>query len=339
MFGALFDWGQVQAIAAALTLADAVLGTLGLILAALTGSAGLLVLADARADMAAVREWQDIHGEMAVIGIPAETAPTVRVGALYVAGPQDEGLHRILLTHRYAEPRIFRGDTMLREQASAAETGSGGLDSKPRDIGHVAAISASGTAMDAADQAAPATSCFAPSGLETKANRPKHAYPAAPIKRHARRGYLRADAKARLIANAGTSWDWPVPQSFAERSMPRGTISADVIVLSDRYGRERDQAGPEPTRHGVEPAQPACRGPPDKGSRRQVATESIKQRNVYREKDRLRIAATGETTVTDDLGDRIPVGTAELEVVETHLDDMLGDLLATGAAYQDRRGA
>ena len=39
----------------------------------------------------------------------------------------------------------------------------------------------------------------------------------------------------------------------------------------------------------------------------------------------------------DNLGDRVPVGAAELEVVETYLDDVLRDLLATVASGQDHR--
>ena len=44
-----------------------------------------------------------------------------------------------------------------------------------------------------------------------------------------------------------------------------------------------------------------------------------------------------DPVVIDNLGDRVPVGAAELEVVETYLDDVLRELLATVAAGQDHR--
>ncbi len=44
-----------------------------------------------------------------------------------------------------------------------------------------------------------------------------------------------------------------------------------------------------------------------------------------------------DLVVTDNLGDRVPIGAAELEVVETYLDLVLGELLATVASGQGHR--
>ena len=55
----------------------------------------------------------------------------------------------------------------------------------------------------------------------------------------------------------------------------------------------------------------------------------------FRENVQSRANAPADPAVVDNLGDRIPVGTAELEVVERYLDDVLGELLATVASDRD----
>jgi hypothetical protein len=57
----------------------------------------------------------------------------------------------------------------------------------------------------------------------------------------------------------------------------------------------------------------------------------------FRENVQSRANAPADPAVVDNLGDNVPVGAAELEVVEAYLDDVLRDLLATVAADRDHR--
>ncbi len=97
------SWAAAVTIAA-LSLTDVLLTAAGLLVAAMAGVAGALVVADARADVVAALAWQDINAELAVVNAPAETAPVVRFDTRFIASPQDERLRRILLAHRFDVP-------------------------------------------------------------------------------------------------------------------------------------------------------------------------------------------------------------------------------------------
>ena len=45
----------------------------------------------------------------------------------------------------------------------------------------------------------------------------------------------------------------------------------------------------------------------------------------------------GDPTVRDDLGDQIPISAAELDAIETYLDRVLGELLATTAGSREEQ--
>ncbi len=107
-------------------------------------------------------------------------------------------------------------------------------------------------------------------------------------------------ARVRLVAN-GDTWPAPIP--------PRVDKAADIIVLSDR---QREQTRPLPVAsvvsNGAEStAQPTCRGPPRSRARRS--------------------AVPPDPVVCDNFGPRLPVGRAELDMLETYLERELRELL------------
>ena len=115
------------------------------------------------------------------------------------------------------------------------------------------------------------------------------------------------------------------------RRAPADACAADVIVLADRSSRDGNPAHREVTPEPATTAQPGCRGPPAGASQRQVRPGQAPIGKSFREKDQSRANAPADPAVVDNLGDSVPVGAAELEVVETYLDDVLGELLATVA--------
>jgi hypothetical protein len=110
-------------------------------------------------------------------------------------------------------------------------------------------------------------------------------------------------ARVRLVANGGTWPDRPAP-------VPRPVDkAADIIVLSYH---QREQAPPLPEAsvisNGAEStAQPTSRGPPRPRARRSTAPS--------------------DPVVCDNFGPRLPIGRAELDVLETYLERELRELL------------
>ena len=143
-------------------------------------------------------------------------------------------------------------------------------------------------------------------------------------------------SSALLVAIAGVLCDGAVRSAVNARRAPEDACSADVIVLADRSGRDGQPAYPEAAPDPATTAQPGCRGPPAGVSQGLFSSERGPIGKSFREKDQSRANASADPAVIDNLGDRTPVGTAELEVVERYLDDVLGELLA--AAGPGRNG-
>ncbi len=122
-------------------------------------------------------------------------------------------------------------------------------------------------------------------------------------------------ARVRLVANGGTWPDRPAP-------IPRRVDkAADIIVLSDRQ-RELTPPLPEASvvSNGAEStAQPTCRGPPRSRARRS--------------------AVPPDPVVCDNFGPRLPVGRAELDVIETYFERELRELLGYVKRFDDSEKA
>lgn len=119
--------------------------------------------------------------------------------------------------------------------------------------------------------------------------------------------------RSRLVAN-GNAWpDWRAPTS------PQADKTADVVVLSNH---QHERAQPPPVAsvvsNGAEStAQPACRGPPRSSVRRS--------------------GVPADPVVRDNLGQKIPIGRAELDVIESYLDQELRELLGAGPSVGGKK--
>ncbi len=324
-----YSWAAAAAFAA-LGLTDVLLTGVGVLVAAMTAVVGILVVADARADVAAVRAWQEINAEVAVIGMPVETAPAVRIDARYTVGPQDQRLRSILLSHRFIVPVPSLGDVGSAAAPCADAVAAGEVDGVRFGTGLVMADRRPAADRHPVRMAATSDGAFDCPPLPM----------AGTVKDYRGRGQRSAKrrvSKALLVANGGAWWDYPNRFLVDARRAPADIRAADVIVLADRSGRDG-----QPVHRDVAPvpattAQPGCRGPPAGACQRQVSSGPGVIGKSFREKDQQGAKTPADPAVVDNLGDRVPVGAAELEVVETYLDDVLRDLLATVAAGQDHR--
>jgi hypothetical protein len=315
----------------AIGLADALLGVLGLVLSALTAVAGALVVADVRADVDAARAWQRISAAVTVVGTPVEMAPASRIDARYFVGPQDEGLQRILQAHRFVVPPPAPSDVIQPAPARIDAIIVGGLDDAPADKGLLTsnALVVADTLSGGQTEPAVAAISRMPRLIATNA---------IVIGGGGQRCALRTAPRTRLVANAGICWDWPVRCAGDPLRGPAGSIAADVIVLADRNGRDHDRAPPNFAPEAATPAQPSCRGPPIGGSQRQAHAELTPASCATDKRHRSGAeppTAPADLAVIDNLGDRIPVGAAEVEAVEAYLDDVLRELLAAVCSGQD----
>lgn len=323
LLGAICDWGQLPAVIAALTPAEALLGVMGFVLTAMTGAVGVLIAADVRADMAAAQAWREISAETAVIATPAETAPTDYVDGLYIAGPQDEGLRRILLAYRFvvpAPPSSAIGSLAPKCDDVRAVAQPTGTTSKP-ELQAVGTISAADGLGDRPT-----------SDAATQRKLGPHLISSNPISaRGCNQHHTRLTAFApRRVANAGSRWEWPVFAVAASARVAGSDFAYDEIVLADRNGRGENAAPNHVAPEQETTVQPCCRGPPRGTSRRHVANGPAHLGKAFRETDRSRANSPVELVVTDNLGDRVPVCQAELEVLEAYLEDVLRDVLGEG---------
>lgn len=319
LLGAGCDWGQMSAVVAALTLADALLGVLGLVLAAMTGAAGVLIAADVRADIAAARAWHDIHANAVVIATPAETAPIDRVDALYVTRPQNEDLRRILLAHRFMVPVSLNGTESLAPELVDTRAGPAGSAIKPETqaVRIVSGVDGLGETLAAP---APAQLKLGPQLISSNA-----------MIAGGRKGHntIRMASAAKRVANAGSRWDSPVFASAATSRMPGSDFGYHGIVLADRNCRGENSAPADTTPEPDTTAQPCCRGPPVGTGRRHVAGASAPFGQAFRETEHSRAKPTAELVLLDNLGDRVPICEAELAVLEAYLEDVLHDVLGS----------
>lgn len=328
-FGAAGSSWEVPATFAALSLTDALLTGVGLLVAAITGVAGALVVADARADVAAAHAWQDINGELAVVGTVAETAPVVHIEARYTAAPQNEGLRRILLAHRFIVPVPF-----LSDGGSAAPSPVGAVTiGKPDGV-------RSGTDLQIADGPAidgHRAHMAANSEVAIDCTSQLSASNVKDWGRRGQRSAIRRVSRPLLVANAGVRWDGPGRSAVDARCAPAGACAADVIVLADHSSRDGNPTHRDVSADPRTTAQPGCRGPPVGVSQQQLSSGPGTIGKSFRENVQSRANAPADPAVVDNLGDNVRVGAAELEVVEAYLDDVLRDLLATVAADRDHR--
>ncbi len=301
----------VEQIAATLAagLADAVIAVLAIAVAAMTVLTGGLVVADVRTDLEAAQAWPNLDSQAILDDRPVD------VGAAYVdwpytLRPQDEIARRIFLAHRLAMPQRHTGD---RGQASTA-----------------AKDTAEPTATDAAS--IPVACQPDANALPREANTVGRAptlvvdNPGLPLRTNvsisqSRQGWRAS--KDRLVANAGRWLDWRLHET---RSATTAGHPASVVVLADVSRRGDQPHAFDITAGSSGPSETTCRGPPPAGGR--VVGRAKNSPRPHHDID-----------VVDDLGRPVPFGVAELNVIETYLGDVLGDVVAASGAAKGRQTA
>lgn len=318
LLAVIYDWGQLSAVIAALPPAEALLGILGVVLTAMTGTAGVLIAADARADMAAAQARDEIHAEAVAIATPAETAPKDTGDALYMAVPQDEGLRRILLAHRYTVPMPPpNGIGSLAPERDDAHAVPAGTSEEPehhvvRTFPVVEKLGAQLKALDSAQRelGPRLISSNAKSALGRTLN-----------------DAVRNTLAPKRIANA--RWDWSAFATAASTRLQVSDFAYSEIVLADPNGRGENSAPSNVATQPETTVQPCCRGPPRATCRRHVTDGRKYLGKPFREIEGSRAIPPADLVVLDNLGDRVPICEAELDVLEAFLDDVLRDVLGS----------
>ncbi len=286
----------VHAVAVAATCVVAMLAT----------AVGALMVSDWQADVRSRHDWAQLALTPAHVRLAVESAPQSDLEPRYLTPTGDEVLRQVFRAHRVAAPVVCSVPALAR----SAEFPS----VKPAQD----QVSDAGAAWDADTRRR-----ASPRAVETRAA-------AAQTVMSSWKGRRRQKIMAgrpRLVAN-GTPWPlWTPGISLpAERA-------AEVIVLSaSQHERAQPQleafVGPD----GADStARPACLGPPQVAARRRDVTEPAAEQRRDESADQ----SPGSIIVSDDLGAQIPIGIAELEVIETYLGHVLDDLLASSTAKPD----
>jgi hypothetical protein len=319
-------------------LVDAVLILSGTVLSALTALAGVLLVADMRSDSRCDQAWQ-CNNELSALAIevPANPNPTVGWELDYAAGPQDERLRAILRAHRF--PTALAATGVVKAEASTCAEGSVAVWRALPNVN--TAISINGSTIDrdySVPQADKTELAAIRPGLaliaKTTSVEPRSADAVGHrMQRHHRA--MRSTPKVRRVANAEPCWNWHDQGVLAS---PRSTFfgrGADVIILADRSGGIVPQPLADHSADATAPAQPACRGPPSNA----VAGRLSPPRSAFSREHRPNVDAATESdvlVVVDNLGETVPMGAAELSVIETFLDDVLRDVLTgVGSGLDD----
>lgn len=291
-----------MAALAALSLVDVLLGAVGIVVTAMTALAGLFVISDARMEIAGTRAWHNAaYGQTAAVSPAAEASTESRDQT--ASDPRAEMVRRILIAHRFDRPQaapqpISPGEP--RQEAHKLDAVRSMQDARSAASSIEVSVCVDEPQIDLArvvpDRALRLVASKVGGPTETAV--------------HAKR---LAKAKAatirerRLVANGSPPHCWPQPHA----------IVVHELVATD--GR-RERSGPDQNQGsatvGTTTEQPACRGPPENSGK-------VARRKKYRPPTKV----TDEMVVVDDLGERVPIGDAELRVIEVYLDHVLRDLL------------
>jgi hypothetical protein len=274
--------------------------------AMLATAIGALMVSDWQADVQSRHDWAQLALTPAHVSLAVELAPQSDLDPRYLAPTSDEVLRQVFRAHRVAAPMACRVPALARS----------------------AKVSSALPAPDRVSGTEAASEGDAPRRASPRGISPRPAAAQAGVRswKGKRREKVMA-GRPRLVAN-GTPWPLWTPGI----SLPAGR-AAEVIVLSgSQHKRAQPQleafVGPD----GADStARPACLGPPQVAARRRNVTEPAAEQRRDESADR----SPGSIIVSDDLGPQIPIGIAELEVIETYLGHVLNDLLASSTAKPD----
>jgi hypothetical protein len=308
--GPVAAWG-------ALALVNALAVAVVAVLAMLVTTAGTLLAADWRADVVSRRACAEIDVAAAEFLLPAGRVVPPQIDPRYLAATNGGTLPGVFGAHRFAslvsalQACTHRPAAICRARTDVASGGS--IPPVAAPVAHRIARKIS--ASSASDVALARSSNLEAAGVA----QPLIVASCRALKQvsHAKRDV----SAARLVANGAWSERLPHHHCVLTRAPPDRHV-ADIVVLSgDRGDRgQPDLPGPstgDGTVKSDEP--PSCRGPPE-------GSWKVRARAAPRPADPI---------VCDDLSRQVPIRAAELDVIETYLDQVLRDVLATTNSGQD----
>lgn len=316
--GLVAAWG-------ALALVNALAVAVVAVLVVLVTTAGILLAADWRADVASHQAWADIDVAAAELRLPSQIDP------LYLSSTTGEALQSVFRAHRFtslAPTPEASTHTPAADRTARIVAASGGSiqtvaasEATPRIAGRTSAADTSDVAMARPYPKAANASFGQQSTVVTSCRARLWVFRAQP-----------AVTATRLVANGGAWSDWSaLDRCTLTRPLPHVHL-ADIIVLSgDRGDRnQRHLPGPSTSDGAVKSDEPpSCRGPPLAVSNSRVQKKTPEP--SIGSADQVRAAAalpSADPIVRDNLGHPVPICAAELDAIETYLGQALRHLLA-----------
>lgn len=329
--GLVAAWGALVLVN---TLAVAVVA----VLAMLVTTAGTLLAADWRAEVPSRQARTEIGVAAAEFRLPIGTAALPQIDPRYLSATDTEALRSVFRAHRFAPPApALQTITQMPAAICAPRIGTSAepipalttRDVAPEITCHQGISAAVVSEVRISGRALRKRASTVPAEAATTVTS-RRGLPFA-----LRAG--RAAPRIRLVANANVWSGWPGrDECILTRTLP-GRHTADVVVLSSSWD-DRNRLPPEACKRGsiassTEP--PSCRGPPQVVGHRSRATETMPASlsgKSARQGPGAGALPTADPIVRDNLGPQVSVCTAELDVIETYLDHVLRDLLASSTA-------
>jgi hypothetical protein len=333
------SWGALMIVHA---LAVAVTAVLAMLLTA----AGALLAADWRADFQDRQAWAQLGPTAVELSLPVDTATPREIDPRYLPGVDNEALLRVFRAHRFASlapalqtvpelPAALHATRLVVASAKALpaltirDAGPEITCSQEISSTVVSEVDISGRALRKLGSTMPADASIAVASSRR-----------LPLALRAGR----AAQRTRLVANAKAWAGWPARnERFQAWTLPC-RHAADIVVLGSSRD-DRPQPVPDASTGGniassTEP--PNCRGPPQVVAHRSRATEATPAKLSVKSARRGPVAGalpSADPVVRDNLGHHVPVCAAELDVIETYLDHVLRDLLASSTAGPEKEEA
>jgi hypothetical protein len=324
-----------------LVLVNGLAATVVAALAVLVTTAGTLLAADWRADAASRQAWAEFNVAAAEHRLPVGRVVQPHIDPRYLTWNDIEALRSVFRAHRFT-PLAPAPDTSTHTPAAGHATrivaASGGSiqapaasKAEPRlDRRSTTTVCSSDVAAVARPHRAAANASFDQQSIVVatwRARPPLRAEPAPTV--------------ARRVANGGAWSEWLAHERcILAQARPDGHGAHIVVLSGDRGDRDRHNL-PDPSTCDWTArldAPPSCRGPPTTGGQRtrsrqtRLVAVSVEKPGTVGAAGALRPA---DPIVHDNLRRQVPVCAAELDVIETYLDQVLREVLATPGSGRD----
>jgi hypothetical protein len=304
--------GPFAGLAAAwgvLVIVNALAVTVVAVLAVLVTTAATLLAADWRADAASRQAWTQIDVAAVELYLPAGSVAPPQIDPRYLTTTDCEPLRSV-----FGAPRCTSLAPELEAASCSTRTVVASGGSIPPVRLQVAPTSSRKTSPVAGSDADLADATCQRVANASLGQEPLIVASSRALKQVSRA--QRAVGAPLLVANGGA---WP---EWLPRQVPSAARIADNIVLSGDRGDRHQPCLPSPAKgdstvNNDEP--PSCRGPPNGSSKvRAVGAQG-----------------PADPIVCDNLGRQVPICPAELDVIETYLEHVLREVLATPGSDRD----